>query len=96
MGHELVGLLGGGVEGHGVVYAVVGGEGDFFVATVDGARRCVDQVLNGVVAAGLKDVVEADEIGLDISIGIGDVEDRGDRSASRGGMRMQVELLKVA
>lgn len=24
------------------------------------------------------------------------VEDRGDRSASRGGMRMQVELLKVA
>ena len=29
-------------------------------------------MLNGVVAAGLKDVVEANEIGLDISIGIGD------------------------
>ena len=35
VGHELVGLLGGGVEGHGVVYAVVGGEGDFLVAAID-------------------------------------------------------------
>ena len=36
VGHELVGLLRGGVEGDGVVDAVVGGEGDFFVAAVDG------------------------------------------------------------
>jgi len=72
VGHELVTLLGGGVEGHGVIYAVVGREGDFFVAAVDGARRGVDKVLHRMVAAGLEDVVEADEVGLDISIGIGD------------------------
>ena len=36
VGHELVGLLRGGVEGDGIVDAVVSGEGDFFVAAVDG------------------------------------------------------------
>ena len=35
VGHELVGLLCGGVEGHGVIYAVVGREWDFLVAAVD-------------------------------------------------------------
>lgn len=36
VGHELVALFRRGVEAHGVVHAVVGGEGHFFVAAIDG------------------------------------------------------------
>jgi len=35
--HQLVALLGGGVEAHGVVHIVVGAEGHFLVAAIDAA-----------------------------------------------------------
>ena len=36
MGHEFVALLRGGIEAHRVVHAVVGGEGDFLIAAING------------------------------------------------------------
>ena len=72
VGEELVGLLGGGVEGDGVVHLVVHGEGHLFVPAVDGGAGGVDQVLDRVVAAGLEDVVEADDVRLDVDVGVVD------------------------
>ena len=75
---ELVALFGGGVERDGVIDFVVGAEGDFGVAAVDGAAGGVDEVLGCVVAAGFEDVVEADEVGLDVGVGVVDaVTDAG-------------------
>lgn len=66
-GHELIGLLGGGVERHRRVHAVLLGERHLLVAAVDRAGTGVDQVLDRVVAAGLEDVEEADEVALQVS-----------------------------
>ena len=65
-GHQLVGLLGGGVERHRRVDAVLLGERHLLVAAVDRAGAGVDQVLDRVVAACLKDVEEADEVALEV------------------------------
>ena len=45
VGHEFVALLGGGVEAHGVVYAFIGAEGHFLVASVYAAGTCIHQML---------------------------------------------------
>lgn len=65
-GHELVGLLGGGVERHRGVDTVLLGERHLLVAAVDRAGTGVDQVLDRVVAAGLEDVKETHEIALQV------------------------------
>lgn len=65
-GHELVGLLGGGVERNRRVDAVLLGERHLLVAAVHRAGAGVDQVLDRVVAAGLEDVEEADEVALQV------------------------------
>lgn len=65
-GHELVGLLCGGVERHRRVHAVLLGERHLLVAAVDRAGAGVDQVLDRVVAAGLEHVEEADEVALEV------------------------------
>lgn len=65
-GHELVGLLGGGVERHRRVDAVLLGERNLLVAAVDRAGAGVDEVPDRVVTAGLKDVEEADEVALEV------------------------------
>ena len=65
-GHELVGLLGGGVERRRRVHAVLLGERHLLVAAVDRAGAGVDQVLDRVVAAGLEHVEEADEVALEV------------------------------
>lgn len=65
-GHELVGLLGGGVERHRRVHAVLLGERHLLVAAVDRAGAGVDEVIDRVVAACLKDVEEADEVALEV------------------------------
>ena len=72
MGHELIALLGGGVEGDGVIHLVLGGIGHFLVAAVDGGRRCVHQMLHRIMATGFEDVVEADEVRFDIGVRVGD------------------------
>lgn len=65
-GHELVGLLGGGVERHRRVHAVLLGERHLLVAAVDRAGAGVDEVPDRVVAAGLEHVEEADEVALEV------------------------------
>ena len=72
VGHKLVALLGGGIEAHGVVHAVVGAEGHFLVAAIHGAGAGIHQVLHGMVSARLQDVVEAHDVALDIDIGVVD------------------------
>ena len=70
MRHQLVALLGGGIEAHGVVHTVVGAERHLFVAAIDAGATGINQMLNGIVAAGFEDVVEADDVALDIHIGV--------------------------
>ena len=65
-GHELVALLGRGVERDRRVDAVLLAEGHLLVAAVDGARARVHQVLHRVVAAGLQDVEEADQVAVHV------------------------------
>lgn len=65
-GHELVGLLGGGVERHRRVDAVLLGERHLLVAAVDRAGAGVDQVLYRMVAACLEHVEESDEVALEV------------------------------
>lgn len=72
MGHQLVALLGGGVEAHGIVYLVVCRVWHFFVAAIDGRGRGIDQMFHLMVAARFEDVVKSDEVALDVSVGIGD------------------------
>ena len=72
MRQELIGLFGGRVETHGVVHLVIGAKGHLLVPAVNGGAGGVNQVLHGVVAAGLKDVVEADEVALDVNVGMVD------------------------
>ena len=72
MGHQLVALLGGGVEAYGVVHLVVCRIGHLLVAAIYGRGRGIDQMFHFVVAARLEDVVETDEVALDIGVGVGD------------------------
>ena len=83
---ELVALLGGRVQAHGVVHPVVRAERDFLVAAVHAAGTGVDQVLDPAVPGipgrsgdavirvptGLQDVVEPDHVALDIGIRVFD------------------------
>ena len=69
--HQLVALLRGGIEAHGVVHLVVRGIGHFLVAAVDAAAAGIHEVLYLVVAASLEEIVEANEVALYIGIGVG-------------------------
>ena len=70
VGHQLVGLLAGGVQTQWMIDAVVCGKRQPGVAAVDGARRGVDEVLRPRVAAPLQNVGEADQIAVHIRLGI--------------------------
>src|SRR5690606_3045001 len=62
VGHQLVGLLGGGVEGQRVVDVVVHRIGHLLVGAVHRAGRGVQQVLHGMGAAAFQDVQEAVQV----------------------------------
>ena len=66
--HELVALLGGGIEAHGVIHIVVGGEGNFCIATVNARRAGINEMFNRIVAAGFENVIESDDIAFNINI----------------------------
>jgi hypothetical protein len=68
--HQLVGLLGRGVEADRVIDVVTLGEGHARVAAVDAGTRGVDQMLNRVMAAAFEDVHEADQIAVDVGVGV--------------------------
>lgn len=73
VGHELVAFFRCGVEGDRVVDLVVGAERNLFVAAVDRGGRGVDEVLHRVVVAcGLEEVVEADQVGVDVDVRVVD------------------------
>lgn len=42
VGHQFVALLGGGIEADGVIYIIVGREGDLLVAAIDAAATGID------------------------------------------------------
>ena len=72
MGHELVALLGGGVQAHGIVHLVVFVVGHFAVEAVHGTGRCEHQVLDLVMAAGFQNVQESDQVALQVGVGVRD------------------------
>ena len=72
MRHQFVALLRGSIEAHGIVYLVVRGIGHFLVAAIDAAAAGIHEVFYLVVAAGLEEIVEADEVALYIGIGVSD------------------------
>lgn len=72
MCHQLVALLGGGIEAHRVVHLIVGAVRHFLIGAVDARAACVDQMVDGVVAACLEDVVESYEVALYVRVGISD------------------------
>ena len=78
MSHQLIALLCRRIKGHGVVNLVISRIRHLLVGTIDGRRGCIDEMVHRVVTAGLEDIVEANEVGLDIGIGVGDaVADTG-------------------
>lgn len=72
VGHQLVALLGGGVEAHGIIDFVVGAVRHFLVGAVYARATGIDQMVDGIVAACLEDVVESYEVALYVRVGIGD------------------------
>jgi len=74
--HELVALLGGGVQRDRVIDFVVGGVRDLLVAAVHAGGARVHEVLDfaffGALAACFQDVVETDEVALDVGIRVCD------------------------
>ena len=60
-----------------MIHFVIGAEGNLGVAAVNGGGRGIDQVHHAFgaavigVAAGFQNVVEADEVGFDIYVGVG-------------------------
>ena len=72
MGQQFIGLLGGRIQGNRIIHLLIGGIGHFFVGTIDTGGAGVHQMLHRTMPACLQNVVKADDIGLDISIRIGD------------------------
>ena len=70
VGHQLVALLGGGVERDGIVDAVFDAEGNLLVAAVNRARRSIHEVPHRMVPAGFEYIIEADDVALDIDVRI--------------------------
>ena len=78
MGEKFVAFFGGGIETYRVVHSVIGGEGDFFVAAVDGGTGSIDQMLDRVMAAGFEDIEKAKNVAFHIDIRVVDaVADTG-------------------
>ena len=78
VGHQLVGLLGRGVQGDGIVDLVVLAVRNLGVHAVNAGRRSIYEMLHPEVPAGLEDVQEPDQVALQVRIRIGDaVADAG-------------------
>ncbi len=83
MGHELVGLFGGGVEAERVIDIVMHRERHGGVGAVNAGAAGVDQVLHAIVAAALQDVAKANEVAID-------VRERVFKGVTHAGLRCQV------
>jgi len=67
MRHQLVGLLGGGIEADGMVDRVVFAEGDLLVAAVDAGAGGIDQALDFMMPATFQNIQVPRQIGLLVS-----------------------------
>ena len=70
--HELVALFGGCVQRYRIVDLIIGGVRDLLVAAVHAGGTGVHEVFDLIVTAGFQDIVKADEVALDIGIGVRD------------------------
>ena len=70
MGHQLIALLRGGIEGDWIVDLVVSGVRHFLVGAIDTGGRGVDQMVDRVVPTGFEDVIKAYEIRTGIKLDI--------------------------
>ena len=70
MGHKLVGLLGGCVQGHRVIHLVIRGVRHFFVAAINRGAGRIHQMLHRIMAADFQNVIETNHITFDVSIRI--------------------------
>ena len=71
MGEKLVALFGRRIKTDGIVNLIVGRVRYFFIRAVNRRRRSVNKMLNGMIAAGFKYIIEADNIALYVNVGIG-------------------------
>ena len=92
VGHQFVGLLGGGVEADRIVHLVVFAVGHLGVESVNRTGGSVDQVTDLVVPAGLQDVQEAHQVTLEVGVRIGNAVSH---ARLRGQVDDFVELLRL-
>ena len=72
MGHQLITLLGSGIEADGIIYLVIGGIRYLLITAIDGRTAGIDQMLHRMMTTSFQDVVEAYQVTLNITIRIGD------------------------
>ena len=91
VGHHFIGFFGGRIEANRVVCAIFGGERNFCIRAINARRACVDQMLDSMLAATLKDIGESNQIGLNVSGGISEaVTNTSLRSEVDDSLRLKV------
>ena len=77
MSQQLIAFLGSGIQGHGIVHLVLSRIWHLFIGAVHRRRGSIHQMLHPLcpiiigMAAGLKDIVKADDIRLHVGVRIG-------------------------
>ena len=67
MGHQLVGLLRGRIQAHGMIDVLMHRERHLRIGPVDRARRGIDQVLDARVPATFQNVRKTQQIAVDVN-----------------------------
>jgi hypothetical protein len=70
MRHQLVGLLGRGVEADRVIDVVMLRKGHALVAAVDAGTAGIQEMLDAVVAAAFENIDETDHVAVDVGMRI--------------------------
>ena len=70
MRHKLVRLFRSCVEAHGAVYVVIRGIRDLLVRAVNAGAGGINKMLDGVVSASLKNVIETDYVRFYVYVGV--------------------------
>ena len=70
VGHQLVGLLGGGIQAHRMVHRLRLAEGQIAVAAIHRAAAGIHQVLHLLVAAALQHMAHRHQVALHVGAGI--------------------------
>jgi len=65
MGQEFICFFCGGVKAQWMIDGVANGKRELGIGSVDAARRRIDQMLDGMVPAGLQYGQKANNIGID-------------------------------